>query len=96
MTPVKRIEIIASEKELRRILKTLDQVGIPGYTVIKPVTGKSPHGQVSEDMEFTDLGANAYVLVFCEAALVEPTLTALKPTLDYFGGICFVSDAQRI
>ena len=56
---MKRVDLILSERELDAVLKAIDAAGAPGYSVIKHVTGKGPHGSVSEAMDFSGLGANA-------------------------------------
>ena len=80
---MKRLDIIFSDRELDTMLKALDEGGAPGYTVTKHVTGKGPQGAVSEDMEFTDLGANAHVIVFCD----EKTIEKLRENVTSPGGV---------
>ena len=63
---MKRLDLIFSERELDAIIKTLEKANVPGYTVMKHATGRGPERVVTEDMEFTGLGANAHVIVFCE------------------------------
>jgi nitrogen regulatory protein PII len=63
---MKRVDLILSERELEAVLKAVDAAGAPGYSVIKHVTGKGPHGCVSDAMDFSGLGANAHVIVFCD------------------------------
>lgn len=91
---MKRLDVIVSERELDAVLKAIDAAGSPGYTVMKHVTGKGPHGSVSEAMDFSGLGANAHVLVFCEPQIVEELRLALKPLLEYYGGVAYLSDAE--
>jgi nitrogen regulatory protein PII len=43
---MKRLDLILSERELDSILKVIDAAGAPGYSVIKHVTGRGPHGAV--------------------------------------------------
>ena len=93
---MKRLDVIVSERELDAVLKAIDAAGSPGYTVMKHVTGKGPHGSVSEAMDFSGLGANAHVLVFCEPQIVEELRLALKPLLEYYGGVAYLSDAESL
>jgi nitrogen regulatory protein PII len=92
MDVVKRIEIIAIEHEMPRILKALDQVGVPGYTVIRNVTGKTPGSTIDNDLTFVGLG-NVYVICFCQEDLLPKVATAITPLLNKFGGVCYVSEA---
>ena len=93
---MKRLDVIVSERELDAVLKAIDAAGSPGYTVMKHVTGKGPHGSVSEAMDFSGLGANAHVLVFCEPNIVEGLRATLKPLLEYYGGVAYLSDAESL
>ena len=54
---MKRLDLIFSERELDAIIKTLEKANVPGYTVMKHATGRGPERVVTEDMEFTGLGA---------------------------------------
>jgi nitrogen regulatory protein PII len=95
MQPVKRIEIMASSVELNKILKGLDQAGVPGYTVLHNVSGKSQRGTVSEDFALNSLD-NVYVIAFCAIEQIDQVVEKLNPILNKFGGACFVSDAMQM
>ena len=73
---MKRVDLIFGERELDDMLISLEKAEVPGYTVMKHVTGRGPERVVSEDMEFTGLGANAHVIVFCHS-------NKTKEYLDY-------------
>jgi hypothetical protein len=47
-------------------------------------------------MEFSGLGANAHVIVFCEDALLPDLRTALQPLLEYFGGVAYIAEAAPL
>ena len=70
---MKRLDLIFSERELDAIIKTLEKANVPGYTVMKHATGRGPERVVTEDMEFTGLGANAHVIVFCCLLYTSPS-----------------------
>ena len=93
---MKRVDLIVSERELDAVLKAIEGAGSPGYTVMKHVTGKGPRGSVSEAMDFSGLGANAHVIVFCEAGILEQLRQGLQPLLSYYGGVAFVADAEPL
>ena len=93
---MKRLDLILSERELEPVLKAIDQAGCSGYTVIRHVTGRGPRGAVSDNMEFSGLGANAHVIVFCPPELLDPLGESLRPLLNYYGGVGFVSDAEPL
>ena len=90
---MKRVDLIFGERELDQMLKSLEKAEVPGYTVMKHVTGRGPERVVSEDMEFTGLGANAHVIVFCEQDVIERIKENTLPLLNYYGGVAFLSDA---
>ena len=93
---MKRVDLILSERELDTVLRAIDQAGSTGYTVTKHVTGRGPRGAVSEGMDFSGLGANAHVIVFCEPEVLEPLRQAVKPLLTYYGGVGYVSEATPL
>ena len=93
---MKRLDLIFSERELDAMLKCLEKAEVPGYTVMKHVTGRGPERVVSEDMEFTGLGSNAHVIVFCEQELLEKIKENIQPLLNYYGGVAYVSEANEL
>ena len=90
---MKRLDLVFSERELDAMLQALDESNVPGYTVTKHVTGRGPERVVSEDMEFTGLGTNAHVIIFCEETLLKTIKDKIEPLLSYYGGVAYVSDA---
>lgn len=97
MHSVKRLEIIVSSREMHKILEKLEEAGVPGYSVIRDVVGKSSWGEVSDD---SDLGAttlsNVYILSFCKVERVKSVVELVRPLLNKFGGVCYVSDAMEV
>ena len=91
---MKRIDLFVSERETEQLCKLLRQAGAPGYSVMRHVTGLGLAGEVSEAMDFSGLGANAHVVVFCEDPSLEPLREAVHPFLGRYGGVGFVSDAE--
>jgi hypothetical protein len=91
-----RLDLILSERELPRVLGVIQAAGAPGYSVIRHVTGQGPHGRVSEGMEFSGLGANAHVVVFCAPDTLEQLRQELRPLLGYYGGVAYVSQAEPL
>lgn len=94
---VKRLEIIVSSKETHKILEQLEAAGVSGYSVIRDVIGKSRWGEVSDDSDFaaTTL-SNVYILSFCSEEQVKPVVEHVKPLLNKFGGVFYVSDAMEV
>ncbi len=93
---MKRLDLIFGERELDAMLESLEKAQVPGYTVMKHVTGRGPERVVSEDMEFTGLGANAHVIIFCEEELLQKIKKNVEPLLNYYGGVAYVSEATPL
>ena len=93
---MKRLDLIFGERELDQMLQSLEKAQVPGYTVMKHVTGRGPERIVSEDMEFTGLGANAHVIVFCEDDVIERIKENTLPLLSYYGGVAYISEADSL
>ncbi len=93
---MKRLDLIFGERELHDMLKCLEAAEVPGYTVMKHVTGRGPERVVSEDMEFTGLGANAHVIVFCEEECLAKIKSKVESLLTYYGGVAYVSEATSL
>jgi nitrogen regulatory protein PII len=93
---MKRIDLFLSEREVNKVCEAIRKAGVPGYSVIRHVTGRGLSGEISESMDFSGLGANAHVIVFCELDLVTVVRAALRPLFDVYGGVGFVSDAEPL
>ena len=93
---MKRLDLIFSERELDAILNTLENADVPGYTVMKHATGRGPERVVTEDMEFTGLGANAHVIVFCEQEIIDKMREEIRSVLNYYGGVAYISEATPL
>jgi hypothetical protein len=91
---MKRVDFFVSERELDRLCKAIRQAGAPGYSVMRHVTGWGVAGEISEAMDFSGIGANAHVIVFCDAEAMEALRGGVRPLLARFGGVGFVSEAE--
>tara|TARA_B100000214_G_scaffold306515_1_gene237582 strand:+ start:2157 stop:2438 length:282 start_codon:yes stop_codon:yes gene_type:complete len=93
---MKRLDLIFSERELDEVIAALERSGTPGYTVMKHATGRGPERVVTEDMEFTGLGSNAHVIVFCEQEIIDKIREDIGSVLNYYGGVAYVSEAIKL
>ena len=91
-----RIDIFLNERELGRVCKALRKAGATGYSVIRHVTGMGVAGEISEAMDFSGLGANALVIVFCQPDQLPALREAINPLLKLYGGVGFVSAANPL
>ncbi len=93
---MKRIDLFIADRELTQICRAIRQAGAPGYSVMRHVTGLGLGGEISEGMDFSGLGANAHVIVFCTAEQAEAVRGALRPLLARYGGVGFLSEAEPL
>lgn len=91
-----RIDIFLNERELGRVCKAILKAGAPGYSVVRHVTGMGVAGEISEAMDFSGLGANALVIVYCDASQLQAVRDAVNPLLKLYGGVGFVSTADPL
>ncbi|MFB2982124.1 P-II family nitrogen regulator [Microseira sp. BLCC-F43] len=89
------MEIIANYTELERILKGLDKAGVPGYTVIRDVAGKSTRGDGKHDLAMTMLD-NVYIVAFFPTEKLDAVVGNIRAILNKLGGTCFISDAMEL
>jgi hypothetical protein len=47
-------------------------------------------------MEFTGLGANAHVIVFCHEEVLERIKINVNPILSYYGGVAYIAEANPL
>lgn len=93
---MKRLDLIIPELELERVRRALRAASVPGYSVMRHVTGYGATGVVSEGMEVSGAGTNAHVIVFCEPALLDALRPVLRPLLSTYGGVAFVGNAEPL
>ncbi len=97
MHPVSRIEMIVVAQEVEKILNILEQEGVPGYTLIRNVIGKGDFGIVSDDL---NLGSNklnnVFIICYCPPEKTKQVVEKIKPILNKYGGVCYISEAMEI
>jgi nitrogen regulatory protein PII len=93
---MKRIDLFLSEREIDKVCKALRQAGAPGYSVMRHVTGMGLSGEISEGMDFSNFGANAHLIVFCDPEQLGAIREAVRPLLQRYGGVGFLSEAERL
>ena len=93
MTPMKRVEIVIDALELSSVYAVLDQSGVPGYTVVRDVTGKGDRGDRGGD-DLTGALKNGYVLCACSETQARVVTEAVRSLLQRVGGMCLVTDCM--
>lgn len=91
---MKRIDLFIADREVAQICKAIREAGAPGYSVMRHVTGLGVGGEISEAMDFSGLGANAHVIVFCSQEQADAVREAVRPVLQRYGGVGFLSAAE--
>lgn len=93
MEPIGRLEIVTASSEIDPLCAYLEELGAPGFTVIREVEGKGDRGSRSGD-EMTDAFKNGTILVACDLALAEEIAEKIDPVIRRHGGICLLSEAR--
>ncbi len=93
---MKRIDLFIADREVGRISRAIREAGAPGYSVLRHVTGRGVGGEISEAMDFSGLGANAHVIVFCTPEQAEAVRAAVRPVLETYGGVGFLAEAEPL
>ena len=97
MQPISRIEMIVSASEVDKTIEVLETVGVPCYTLIRNAIGKSNLGKVSDDVNLgSSRLSNVFIICYCSPDQVDPIVQRIKPILDKYGGVCYLSDAMAI
>jgi nitrogen regulatory protein PII len=95
MEAVKKVEIIVDSLQLKHLRQLLEELSVPGYTVLHDVTGQGDRGERAGD-ELTDVFRNVYVITAVPEALAQRIVERVRPLLEERGGLCLVSDALSV
>jgi nitrogen regulatory protein P-II 1 len=88
---MKRIEIVIDEEKLEELIALLGTVDVRGYTFIKNTGGLGSRGtRRPDDLFFEE--HNAMVILACQEEQAQKVVSALRPRLKEFGGMCLISD----
>jgi nitrogen regulatory protein PII len=88
---MKRVEIVIDALELSSVCAVFDQAGVPGYTVIREVTGKGDRGDRTGD-DLTGALKNGYLFCACNETQARTVAETVRPILQRFGGVCLITD----
>ncbi len=95
LVSLKRIEFVIHEGSLEDLLNLFREADVQGYTVIKKVGGFGSTGERDQD-DFILEQYNDLIILVCEESRAEKIVAMLQPKLKGFGGVCLVSDCQRV
>ncbi len=92
---LKRLEIVIDEEKLEELITILNEVGVRGYTFVRQAGGLGSRGTRRPDDLFFEQ-TNAMFILACEEKQAERLVTALRPRLKEFGGMCLISDCEWV
>jgi nitrogen regulatory protein PII len=95
LVAMKRIEIVIEEGSLGDLVGLFKSVNVRGYTFMKHAGGLGTRGERHPD-DYALQEKNAVVILACEDNQAERVISALRPRLKDFGGMCLVSDCQWV
>ena len=90
-----RVELITDSIAMREARAIVEQLGVPGWSILPDVEGSGGRGWQGGD-ELSGACRNACLLAACEPALAERLAEALRPLLRRHGGICLLSEARAV
>ncbi len=96
MKAAKKIEIIIESIQLPKLVRLMNKLELPGYSIIHDVTGHGSHGDHDAEDQLTEVLTNSYITVICDEEQSQKLIEQVKPKLAKYGGICFVSDVHLV
>ena len=94
--PKKRIEIVVEAPVLGRLLQTLDDLAVTGYTVTPALAGRGLEGSWRRDGLVGEAGRMVVVFCILDASRVDAVLGPVFKLISRQIGIVTVSDVQVI
>ncbi|OJJ19594.1 transcriptional regulator [marine bacterium AO1-C] len=91
--PRKKVEIIIEAVKLDTLIYQLEEIGVPGFTVVGNISGKGANGVLDHNCK-AKVFENTYLFTVCTEAQAQQVLEYVEEILQYFSGACFVSDVS--
>jgi nitrogen regulatory protein PII len=92
----KCITIVIEQPALNRVLDTLDQLAVTGYTVSQAIAGRGRQGAWRADGLVSDAGRMVSVVCICDAAKVDAIITPVYAIVARQLGIVTIADCEVI
>ncbi len=96
MKPCKRLEIVIEQPLAGRLSRLLDDLEVPGYTIIRQASGRGDRGTRQADDISGALTNCVFVIACPNEALALRIVDNIRPLLTRSGGICMMSDAMWV
>lgn len=90
--PMKEVRIVIRGDQAKLVTDSLDAIRATGYTIIHNVSGKGHHGAHAAHPMFNEADSLVMLVTVVPPEKVEPILAALKPIVEHYSGVVFVSD----
>jgi nitrogen regulatory protein PII len=90
--PMKEIRIVIRGDQAKFVTDSLDTLKATGYTIIHNISGKGHHGAHAAHPMFNETDSLVMLMTVVPPEKVEPIWAGLKPILDRYTGVIFVSD----
>jgi nitrogen regulatory protein PII-like uncharacterized protein len=94
--PKKRIEIFVEVPLLRRVLAVLDELGVPGYSLMDMAGGRGGGAAWSESGEIGNATRMVSIVSLVEPEQVERIMTRLSSTMAGRIGVAAISDVEVV
>lgn len=91
----KKIEILIEAVKLDAVIYQLEEIGVPGFTVVGNISGKGANGALDHNCK-AKIFENTYIFTVCTEAQAGQVVTYLDEVFQYFSGTCFVSDTHAL
>ncbi|WP_447979830.1 P-II family nitrogen regulator [Candidatus Nitrospira bockiana] len=90
--PMKEVRVIVAGEHQAFVTNLLDEVEATGYTMLGNISGKGHHGLRETHFMFSELESQVLIMTVVPEDKVEPILAGLRPLLDRYSGVLFLSD----
>ena len=94
--PKKRLEIIVERPILRRVLDLLDELDVPGYTVLPALAGRGRRGKWRREGMVGEAGQMVAITCVMDESRIDAVLGPVFKLVSRQIGIVTVSDVEVI
>lgn len=92
----KRLEIVIEQPVLERLTRKLDELDLPGYTVMPAVSGRGRNGSWSRKGEISDSQRMFVLFAILDETALPAVLDAVYALVSAQIGIVTISDVEVI